>query len=133
MVANTSPIFTLTPVFGQARISTANTNRDGTGTLGSVLTGGTDGTRVDRIIITATATTTAGMVRLFIDASGSVRAWREVPVTAITPSATVAAFTATILTPEAQSPLLVLPPNYILKAGTHNAESFDVVAQGGNF
>jgi hypothetical protein len=135
VAANTNPIFGLTPNLGAlatARISTANTNRDGTGTLGTVLTGGTNGSRVDRIVITATATTTAGMVRLFISDGTNIRLWKEIAVSAITPSGTVAAFTSTISSPDS-NPLLVLPVNYVLKAGTNNAESFDVIAHGADF
>jgi hypothetical protein len=132
MPANTVPIFTLTPRIQSARISTANANRDGTGTLGSVIAGATDGTRVDRIVICATVTTTAGMVRLFIDDATNIRLWREVPVTAITVSASVAGFTHTISSPDSL-PLLVLPLNYTLKAGTHNAEQIDVIAHAANF
>jgi hypothetical protein len=47
-------------------ISTANTNRDGTGTLGVVYTAGPSGARIDKINTQASATTTAGMVRYYI-------------------------------------------------------------------
>ena len=50
-----------------AQISTANTNRNGTGTIGTVFTGAAGGSRIDDITITATGTTTAGVVRLFIN------------------------------------------------------------------
>lgn len=133
MAANTTPIFTLTPVASGVRISTANTNRDGTGTLGSVKTGGTNGTRIDRVVITATGTTTAGMIRLFIDdGGGTIKAIKEISVTAITPSGTLAAFTYEWFRNDSL-PLVVLPNGYILKAGTNNAESFDVMAFGGDY
>lgn len=54
---------------GKTRISTANTNRDGTGTMGVILTStGTPlaGTRVDRIAVTATGDTTTGILRFFL-------------------------------------------------------------------
>jgi hypothetical protein len=133
MPVNNYPIFIATPKVGMVRISTANTLRDGTGTLGDVITGATFGTRVDRIHVRAQGTTTAGMVRLFISDGTNIRFWDEVSVTAITPSATVQAFEATIITPDAASPLLVLPNAYVLKAGTHNAETFDVIAHAGDY
>lgn len=134
MAANTTPIFTITPKVGMVRIATANTGRDGTGTLNTILTGGTNGTRVDRIVVTAQGTTTAGMVRFFIDdGSSNIRFWRELPVTAATPSGTVQAFTGTIMSPDIQTPLLVLPSGYILKCAPNNAETFDVIALGGDF
>ena len=134
MPANTTPIFTLTPIIGMAEISTANTALDGSGTLGTVVTGGTNGTRITRITIQATATTTAGVIRLFIaDNAGTpnIRLWREVLVPAITPSTTVLAFISTIsLTGEAA---VHLPASYTLRASTHNAEAFNIFAEGGNF
>ena len=96
MAANTSPIFVDTPKFGHARISTANTGRDGSGTLGTVYTGTTDGSRISYIRIMATSTTTAGMVRLFIHDGTNFRLWDEILVSALTPSATVLGFRATI-------------------------------------
>ena len=133
-MANTTPIFTITPRAGMVRISTANTARDGTGTMGDVITGATSGTRVDlggrRII----KKTTAGMIRLFIyDGSANVRAWKEIVVTAITVAASTAAFTSTLVTPDPSVPLLVLPNGYVLRASTHNAETFDVIAHGGDY
>lgn len=132
MAANTTPIFTLTPVIGRVRISTANTARDGSGSAGTVVTGGTNGTRIDRIVITATGTTTAGMVRLFINDGTNIRAWKEVVVTAITVGASTAAFNSTITTPDT-NPLLVLPATYSLLASTHNAETFDVLCHAADF
>lgn len=134
MAANTTPIFTLTPIVGAAAISTANTNRDGTGTIGTVITGGTEGTRISRITVKATVTTTAGMVRLYIgDDAGTpnIRLWREIVVTAITVAAATAGFVYVMnLTGESA---LILPPNYTLRASTHNAEAFNVFAEGGDY
>lgn len=129
MAANQSPIFTLTPKIHMVQIATANTNRDGTGTLGTGITGGTNGTRITRIDVVATGTTTAGMVRLFIDNGTNVRLWEEIPVTAITPSATVEVFKGSFVPTEP----LVLPSAYILKFSTHNAETFNVIQHAGDY
>lgn len=131
MAANINPIFTLTPVIGSCLLDTANTGLDGTGTLGTVITGGVEGTRISKITIKALETTTAGMIRLFIDDGVNIRLWREILVTAITASGTVASFSSVIdLTGEYA---LILPYSYILKAATHNAEDFLVIAEGGNY
>jgi hypothetical protein len=132
MAANTTPIFTLTPVIGMAVISTANTNRDGTGDIATVITGATDGTRIHKITVIATVTTTAGMVRLYIaDATPNIRLWREVQVSAITVGATVKGFTEVIsLVGETA---LILPSGYSIRASTHNAHTFNVIAEGGNY
>lgn len=104
-------------------ISTANTARDGTGTLGTVLTAGASGSRIETLTITATGTTTAGMVRLFLYDGTTYYLWREVQVAAKTPSATDSTFTSTL------SALgLVLGAGWSLRASTHNAEAFNVLA-----
>jgi hypothetical protein len=134
MAANVTPLFVLTSHIGMVRFSTANSNRDGTGTTGDVITGATFGTRVDRIITKAGSTTTAGMIRLYIyDGSSATRLWKEVLVTAITPSATVASWESIIFSPDPNVPLLVLPNGYILRCSTVNGESFDCIAHGGDY
>ena len=97
MAANTQPIFTIVPKIGIAQVSEANANRNGTGTVITVITGATYGTRLNRIEIQATGTTTAGMIRLFISNGTNTRLWKETVVSAITPSAAVAAFSASIV------------------------------------
>lgn len=134
MPANLSPIFTLTPVIGVVQISTANANRDGAGAMGIIITGASDGTRINRIVIQARGVTTAGMIRLYIaDAAGTpiISLWREVLVTAIAASATLAAFTSIInLIGESA---LILPNGFTLRASTERAEAFNVFAEGGNY
>lgn len=127
-----TPNYAASPSNGAlAQISTANTNRDGTGTLGTVFVAGALGGRIDKLLIQATGTTTAGMVRLFIDnGAGAVRLIKEVPVLAITPGATVPAWQAEI----GFDIGLELQAGAILKASTHNAESFNVIAlSAGNY
>jgi hypothetical protein len=126
-----TPNFLALPFSAAAAISAANTARDGTGTIVDV-TGASPagGRRVSQIVIQATAATTAGMVRLFLHDGTNFRLWREVPVTAITPSATVAAFRQ-ILDLVALGEELQLPVNWSLRAATNNAEAFNVIATGG--
>jgi len=71
------------PKYGIGQVSTANTNRDGTGTLATVFTAGTNGSRIDAINLKAVGTTTAGMIRLFIHDGSNARLLTEVPVTAL--------------------------------------------------
>ena|SRR6266705_491518 len=134
MPANTSPIFSLTPVIASVQVTAANTNRDGTGTVVTVVAGSTNGRRIDRIKIKATVTTTAGMVRLYIDDGTNVRLWTEIPVTAVTVSASAASFEANLTPTDPYAPLLVLPTStYILKASTHNAEAINIQAFGADY
>lgn len=125
----TTANYASTPRAAVAQVSTANTNRDGTGTIATVFTAGSNGSRVDDIIIIATGTTTAGMVRLFLHDGTNARLWQEVGITAITPSATVQAFT-TQLTNIA----LILPNGWSIRASTHNAETFNIIVdRAGDF
>ena len=124
--------YTNTPKNSSTQIATANTARDGTGTLGVVYTAGSNGARIDSILIQATATTTAGMIRFFesIDAGTTKRLIGEVPVTAATPSGTVAAFSAQIGNGDSSGFMkkgIVLQANAILYAATNNAESFNII------
>ena len=113
----------------QAQISTANANRNGTGTIGTVITGATNGTRVDDISIVATGTTTAGVVRLFISDGTNVRLWQEILVSAVTPSTTVQVWSYTLL-----NQALILKSGWSLQASTNNAETFNViVTRAGDF
>lgn len=135
---STTANYAATPKVGLGTISTANSNLDGTGTLGTVFTAGTSGSRIDAILIYATGTTTAGMVRLFISDGVNNRLMAEVPVVAITPSGTQPAFSALLqsnnngLLNSAPLPLS-FQTSYILKASTQNAESFNVIAIGGDY
>jgi len=125
----TSAQYASTPATAVGQVSAANTNRDGTGTIVTVLTAGASGTRVDDITVTATGTTTAGMVRLYLNDGTNSRLWREIAVSAITPSGTVAAFTAAL-----SNLGLVLKTGWSLRASTHNAEAFNVaVTRAGDF
>jgi hypothetical protein len=113
----------------QAQVSTANTNRNGTGTLATVMTGATNGTRIDDIYIVATGTTTAGVVRLFISDGTNIRLWQEILVSAVTPSTTVAVWSYTLL-----NQALLLESGWSLQASTNNAETFNIlVTRAGDF
>lgn len=113
----------------QAQVSVANTNRNGTGTIVTVFTAGSSGSRIDDIYITATGTTTAGVVRLFLNDGTNTYLFEEILVTAITPSTTVAVFQATLL-----NQAIVLASGWSLRASTNNAETFNIqVTRAGDF
>ena len=133
MAANTVPVFVLTPKSWGVSIATSNTARDGTGTVGTLLTAGSNGTKVEHIDICAAGTTTAGIIRLFIvDVSANYYLWKEILVSAITPSGSVIAFQATVDC-SAAAKALVLPNGWSIRASTHNAETFKLTAFGGDF
>ena len=115
--------FAAIPATAQVQIATANTARDGTGTIGTLITAPTAGTRVDDIEICATATTTAGVIRMFVHDGTNYRLIREILVTAVTPSTTVAAWYTKL-----SNLGIVLKSGWSLRFSTHNAETFNVVA-----
>lgn len=127
-----APIFTGVPRHERAQISTANTSRDGTGTVASVFAAGASGSRIEHIDIVAVGTVTAGVVRLFIDNGADIKLWREVLVSAVTPSGTAVGFRTSIDTSVLPT-VLILKTGETLKASTHNAETFNVFATGGDF
>ena len=116
------------PVIGSVLVSTANTNHDGTGTVATVITSAGAGYAIRRITVKAIVTTTAGMVRIFIYTGSAYFLWKEIAITAITVSASVAGFEYVIELFNDEE--LLLPSGYSIRASTHNAESFHVTAEG---
>lgn len=134
MTANTKPVFALTPKVGLAEISTANTGRDGSGTIVTVITAGDNGSHIDKIKIKAQGTTTAGQISLFLLDGTNTELWKEIEVEAITPSTSVAAFEATVTPDNDDDMPLVLPSGWSLGAAPQKSETFNVIAQpAGNF
>ncbi|MGZ3862502.1 MAG: hypothetical protein ACXVPN_02695 [Bacteroidia bacterium] len=110
-----------------AQISTANTNLDGTGTLGTLITAGAGGTLLGRVFIKALGNTTRGMIRFFINGNGTTRLLKEVDVFPVTKSSVNPSFEATFNFD------FLLKEGYILKVSTNNAETFNVIVGGYNF
>lgn len=130
MAQNTSPVFPLIPQLDFVQFATANTNRDGTGTIADLITGDTDGTKVEWVRIKAQVTTTAGMIRIYIKKSGgSYRLIHEMPVSALTVAASTPAWDDT-WTPREP---LILESGDILAVSTHNAETFNAWGMSGDF
>lgn len=126
----TTPNFTSTSRLATASVSAANTNRDGTGTIVTVLTGVAAGTKVFEVDVQMTVTSTAGMVRLFLssDTGATWKLFDEVAIAAATASASVKATRVAT-----QYTNLILPSaSWVLGAATHNAEASVVTALGGD-
>jgi len=124
----TQPAFATVPRIGSAQVSAANTNRDGTGTLVTVITGVAAGTRIAEVVVEATVTTTAGMVRLYLssDSGTTNRLFDEVAIAAATPSASV----KTTRVSTVYTNLILPSASWQLRASTHNAEAMNVIALG---
>jgi hypothetical protein len=126
---NQAPRFIEDGKIWAAEISTANTNRDGTGTVVTIVTAAAQGSRVDLVRVVAEGTTTAGVVRLFLHDGSTFFLIKELVIDAVTPSTTTEVETAEWVPTD----YLVLPTSWTLRASTHNAETFNVFAQGGDY
>jgi hypothetical protein len=124
-----APAYAAIPVAVEVNFATANTNRDGTGTIATLLGAITRPTRVERILIRAAGTTTAGVIRFWYKSTsgGTWRLVHELLVTAITPSASIAVY----LNEWAPTNGLNMPTLSMLGVSTHNAETFNALALGG--
>ena len=144
MAANTIPIYTKT---GQINwdstvLKTANTAKDGTGTVATLFTAGADGARVERIRARPIGTNVATVLRIFIN-NGSTNAtpannvlYAELTLAATTGSE-VAALALSEL-PVAADPTafpIVLPAGYKILAtvGTTVASGYMMSAIGGTY
>lgn len=140
MPANQNPIFTLTPDIGFARLSLANTARDGSGTVSTVFTAQSNGSRVDTVTWTsatlAVGVASSAMVgRIFItNTSGTnPRLIGEVAIPTITPSSSSIGATVTFYFPGglylANGQLVQVSQS--VYAGVQ--DQMDVIARGGDF
>lgn len=73
-----SPAFASTPRIGFGSVSTANTNRDGTGTIVDIITGGTNGTKITEVVVKATDNPADSILTLFIYDGSASRLWDEI-------------------------------------------------------
>ncbi|MFH2140797.1 MAG: hypothetical protein ABIJ97_00135 [Bacteroidota bacterium] len=109
---------------GIVQISTANSNLDGTGTIGNLITGASNGTLIKTVSIKALVSTTFGMIRFFVYNGTITKLIKEVNIPAITKSYRNPSFEITI-------PLdYFLGSRNILKVSTEKAETFNIIAEG---
>lgn len=90
MPANTTPIFPLTQKFGSQTISIANFAKGGTipfgapgttPTFSTILTAGTNGTRIDQIKVRSVGPNSTGVLRLFVNNGTTNRLVHETTLT----------------------------------------------------
>ena len=132
-----SPAFIMTPRIGAVAVSTANTGRDGTGTIATVLTAAaatatsTGGTRILKIVLQATADPADCVVTLFLHDGAAYWLFDEVDLGNPDPaSTTVPAYR--VARPYAN---LVLPAGWSLRAAITvalTAGVVNVIALGGD-
>jgi len=109
--------------------NTANSNRDGTGTLVTLATGAATGTEMNGTVgITALSTTTEGMIRFYSYDGTNYRLIGEVYVPAWTPSASKPTLQIPFVIPEADR--LLPATTDLIKWSTEKGETFHVRASG---
>jgi hypothetical protein len=96
---------------------------------------GASGTRIDYIDIQGVATTTTGLINLFVYDGTNYILWQQVPVIAVTSSTTVPAFAAVLSSNNNSNVMpLTLPTGYSLRATTTVSQTgIRVTAYGGDF
>ena len=141
MVANTTPIFPLTPKISWGKVLTANTAMDGTGTYGTTVillfTAGAAGSRVDEIRIKHLGTNIQTALRIFVNTGADGHA--DATLNSILYEKTIAAATLDqdvemaelVIWPDC----LVLPAGYKLygTVGTTIAAGIQITVIGGDY
>lgn len=144
MAANTIPIYSKAGQISWSNtLKTANTAKDGTGTVATIFTAGSDGARVERIRVRALGTNVATVLRLFINNGGANSTptnnvlYAEMTVAATTLSEAAALLTTNEFPSAADTTAfpIVLPAGYTLMCtvGTTIAAGLDVTAIGSSY
>lgn len=146
MAANTSPIYSLLGDVQWGTVATANTAKDGTGTVVTIFTAdATNGGRVERVRFRALGTNVATVARIFVNnGSTNATATNNTLYAEITLPATTLSEVAALVLQEIPNPLniidmsgfpLVLPPGYKLNVtiGTTVSAGYAVTAVGGKY
>ena len=132
---STTAQYAATPKVGSATLTTADTSLTAPTTVGTVLSAGASGTRIDYIEIIGVATTVAGLVNLFIHDGTNYILWQQVPIVAITSATTTPAFVANLSSNSNANVMpLTLPTGYSLRAAASVTQTgVRVTAYGGDF
>jgi len=132
---STSAQYASTPKVGSATLTTADTSLTAPTTVGTIVSAGASGTRIDYIEVIGVATTTACLVNLFIYDGTNYILWNQVPVIAITSSTTAPTFAAYLSSNNNSNIMpLTLPTGYSLRATvTVTQTGVRVTAYGGDF
>lgn len=130
MAAN--PAYAATPRCAAASVSTANTNRDGTGTIATIFTAGASGSKIEEIVIKAENDPADSIVILWLHDGSSYHMFDEVDLgNPAAGSTTVVAYRESRLYES-----LILPSGWSLRASITvalTAGAIKVIAFGGDF
>lgn len=145
MAANTNPIFPLTPNVSWGNVLTANTAKDGTGTVVTVFTAGVNGSKIDQIKVRALGTNVATVMRFFVNngqanttaANNSLIHETTIAATTLSEVAALTDNDITVAknTGEVAVPIPYLPAGYKINVtiGTTVAAGLQVTVHGGDY
>jgi hypothetical protein len=124
-----------TPKIGSALLTTADTSLTAPSTVGTVFTAGSSGSRIDYVDVQGVATTSSGLVNLFIFDGTNYFLYTQVPVQAVTSSTTAPAFSTSISSNSHPNILPInLPTGYSLRATASISQTgVRVIALGGDY
>lgn len=89
----TAPVFAVTPKIGAGLVpATADTSRTAPTNTTTIVTGGSSGTKVERIIAQGVGTTVAGIICVFLYDGSTYHLFDEILVEAVTASTTAYCF-----------------------------------------
>lgn len=135
-VLNTKPIYSSAPIINWGTVATANTAKDGTGTVVTVFTAdASNGGRIEKVKVRAAGTNVATVLRIFIN-NGSTNA---TPANnTLYTEATIAATTLSEVAALADTEILLglaLPAGYKINItiGTTVAAGLAVTGVGGKY
>ncbi len=134
---NTKPIFPLTPNLGGfARLTTANTATDGTGTVAILFTAGANGARLDKVLCLAGGSNVATAIRLFINNGSSNATATNNSLLLDRPLPATSAANADAIGPDIELPCdISLPAGFRIMAciGTTVAAGWHLTPIGGDY
>ncbi len=144
MAANQIPIYPIAPKVQWGNVLAANTAKDGTGTVVTVFTSGTNGSRIDQIKVRALGTNVATVMRFFVNnGSANTTATNNSLIHEVTLAATtlseVAALADNDITITKGSdiavPIPFLPAGYKINIaiGTTVAAGYQVTVHGADY
>lgn len=120
------PVFATTPRISAVTISTLEASLTAPTNFGTVITGVAAGTRVAEIVVKCAATSTAGLVRLFLHDGTNYYLFDEIVVAAATSSASV----ATTRVSTSYNNLVLPSASWTVRATTTVAQAIVVSALG---
>lgn len=132
---STSAQYASTPKIGSALLTTADTSLTAPSTVGTVLTAGSSGSRIDYIDVQGVASTVASIVNIFIYDGTNYILYAQIPVQAVTSSTTVPAFQTSISSNSHPNILPInIPTGYSVRATTSVTQTgVRVTALGGDY